>query len=166
MGCKVKRKHVVVLICCGIMMLICWYVPFVYMRTPEYIHAHRTPAYEQEAEKYFLENHERLTQLTELADKIPSGLWYRYTFGVHTFDSTELPDDIRKALKSLEERTDKSYTVVMSNEYAEILIVSATFFEVYLYHGNDRLHGLKQEWDKAKILEDGWEIHAPYIVRG
>ena len=54
----------------------------------------------------------------------------------------------------------------MSNEYVEILIVSATFFEVYLYYGNDRLHGLKQEWDKAKILEDGWEIHAPYIVRG
>lgn len=161
---KVK-KACVILSCCAIVMLVYIYITCIYTRTPANIYQYVTPAYEEEAKSFFTENQESLTQLAEYQSKMSDDANYCYTFHAHTFDSPRIPEEIQNILYYLEERTDRQYTVLISQYEISVRIESDTYFEIYLYSGILRQHGLKPEWDKEILLDAAWELHVTYLIR-
>lgn len=161
------KKVGLILLVCAIVFTAHLYVTFVYKRTPEYIHQHVTPIYEQEAEAFFNENHAALMKLVELYTEIKPEKWYTFTFQHHQYDSENMPTEIYTTLLNLEQNNISSdYTISISKESIDIHIGSGTNFDVYLYYGATTWFGMEPEGDKITILEDGWEIHAPYVIRG
>ena len=164
---KAKKAGIILLIFFVIIFSGHLYITFVYMRTPEYIHEHLTPPYEQEAEEFFRENAPALMKLVELKAEIEPGLLYRFTFHYPQYNSAGIPPELYATLLALEQHNPSSdYTISIYKEEITVQIKSGTNFDVYLFYGERDFHGMNPEGDKGTILEDGWEIHAPFVVRG
>jgi len=138
-----------------------------YIRSPEYVHQHLTPLYEQEAKCFYFENEDVLLELIDAIDKLDPNTWYMYTLHIGSMQDNpqEIPDSLARIFLKLEERTAQPYSISIIHGTSTIAIKSGSYFEVYLYYGYNQLHSLKPEWDKQIDLTSGWEIHSPYIIR-
>lgn len=161
-----KKPKFFLRICFAILAgFIVYYVVFIYMRTPEYIHCHVTPIYEEEAKEYFQENKEQFLQLSTLLKQMNTSenYYYSHTFSALTSDTGETSREISNVLTKLEASTEKNYTVTIAHSNIQVLIKSGTNFDVFLYYGD--FYKYSENGHKKTELEGGWTIDAFYTVR-
>lgn len=142
---------------------ICLLGTVVYTRSPQYVHTQLTPIYEKEAIDFFEDNKALLMQLSNYSNDLTTT--YQYTFNTR-FEIEGIPEDIVDILHELEGKTDKCYFLKISQGSVRIEIADGAYFRVLLYYGPPSLHGIKSEWEKTYVLENGWTVESPYIIRG
>ncbi len=161
---------VVVMVLCGVIAH-SFYMEFIYKRTPEYVHENLTPPYEEEAEEFFYEHEAELFELAEMQEELDSGANYLYEFNLGPNAESNIqdrqdavPHEILSVLQRIENKTDCTYSIGISQGQIRVWICSSTNFDVYLYHGEIKHHSMTGD-DKTTQLEGGWTIEAPYQIR-
>lgn len=141
---------------------ICLLGVIVYTKSPQYVHAHLTPIYEREAIDFFEENKALLIHLSNFSNDLTTT--YQYTFNAQS-EIEGIPEDIAKLLSEIEAKTDKCYFLKISQGSIRIEVAHGANFRVLLYYEPSSLHGMKSEWEKTYLLEKGWTVESPYIIR-
>ena len=156
-----KWQIAVILLLCGIAGL-SWllYDRLVTRRSPEYIHTHVTPPYEEKARDYYDAHAGELARLAALLPELADGECYDYPDGA----GAEIPAELLSVLEELE----CPDSIRLTRDEILIWIASGTCFDVYLVYGDagGAYYGVSPEWEKSAPLEDGWSIQAPYVLRG
>lgn len=164
-----KKANViaVILTICAFAFGVYLYSTLVYMRTPKYIHQKLTPPYEAAAREFYEANCDILHQLPDVVNQIELDSYYYYAFHDHTLNSTNIPKQLLVMIEGLESSTSNNYSVSIRGREIIIFVESSTCFDVYLYYGYPVAeYHTEQEWSKSTLLENGWSIEAPCILRG
>lgn len=163
-----KRYIVLILLLCA-MLYFSWmlYDRLITRRSPEYIHAHVTPTYEEKARDYYDAHAGELARLVALLPELMEGRRYDYPC---RSGETDVPEAMLGILEELwQEDWEHPCSICLTRENIDIWFATGTCFDVCLVYGDSdgtAYGGSMPDWEKNIPLERGWMIQAPYILRG
>ena len=136
--------------------------------SPQYVLECESIPYQEEAIEFFNDNREHLLLLSNSKSSFAnlSSAYDYYVFQHSNLEELDIPDHLKETLFEMECSASKQYCVVLKPDRIEVEIHSGTHLIVILTDGDDMCYGMKDEWDIATDLGDGWSLHVAYIVRG